>query len=167
LASVRTDQRRLGEALVAILGPITGEGTHELMRSDKRGDLLVILGAKRFLVDVTIPRATAPSTLADSAMATAGTCTAAAEKAKRAKYEALCKHRGLTLVPFAIESHGGVGAAARAFLHKLASAICELTTQSFLLDALIRRSVALQRGNALVLRRGMQQLRVEQSALAG
>jgi hypothetical protein len=35
------------------------------------------------------------------------------------------------------------------------------------LDALIRLSVELQRGNALVLQRGMQQLRVEQSALAG
>ena len=76
--------------------------------------LLVVLGAKRFLVDVTVPRATAPSTLADPAMATAGACTAA---------------------------------------------------EAFLLDALVRLSVALQRGNALVLQRGMQQLRMEQSAL--
>jgi hypothetical protein len=100
-------------------------------------------------------------------MATAGACTAAAEKKKRTRYEALCKHRGMTLVPFVVESYGGVGPAARAFLHKLASAGCEVTAESFLLDALIRLSVALQRGNALVLQRGMQQLRVEQSALAG
>jgi hypothetical protein len=63
--------------------------------------------------------------------------------------------------------YGGVGPAARAFLHQLASAGCEVTAESFLLDALIRLSVVLQRGNALVLHRGMQQLRVEQSALAG
>jgi hypothetical protein len=166
-AGVRTDQPPLGEAVVPILDPLTGEGSHELQRSDKRGDLLVILGAKRFLVDVTIPRATAPSTMVDPAMATAGACTAAAEKRKRSKYEALCKHRGMELVPFAVESHGGVGSAARKFLHQLASAGCELTAEAFLTDALIRLSVELQRGNAFVLQSGMQQLRVEQSALAG
>ena len=91
----------------------------------------------------------------------------AAEKRKRSKYQALCKHRGMELVPFAVESHGGVGDAARAFLHKLASAGCELTAEAFLIDALIRLSVELQRGNALVLQRGMQQLRLEQSVLAG
>ena len=92
---------------------------------------------------------------------------AAAEKHKRSAYEALCKLRGMELVPFAVESHGGVGPAARAFLHKLASAGCELSAEAFLVDALIRLSVELQRGNALVLQRGMQQLRVEQSLLAG
>src|SRR4051812_28689454 len=71
----------------------------------------------------------------------------------------------MTLVPFAVESFGGVGPAARAFLHQLASAGCGLTAQAFVVDALIRISVALQRGNALVLHRGMQQLRVEQSML--
>ena len=71
------------------------------------------------------------------------------------------------LVPFAVESHGGVGSTARKFLHQLASAGCELTAEAFLTDALIRISVELQRGNALVLQDGMQQLRVEQSALAG
>ena len=127
----------------------------------------MILGAKRFLLDVTVPRATAPSTLADPAMSSAGACTADKEKRKRIKYEALCKHRGMTLVPFAVESYGGVGPAARAFLHKLASASSELTAEAFLIDALISLSVELQRGNAHVLQSGMQQLRVEQSAMAG
>ena len=166
-ASVRTDQPTLGEAVVAVIDPITGEGIHELQRSNKRGDLLVILGAKRFLIDVTVPRATAPSTMANPAMATAGACTADAEKDKRVKYEALCKHRGLELIPFALESHGGVGPAARAFLNKLASASCDLTAEAFLIDAHIRISVQLQRGNAAVFQRGMQQLRLEQSLMAG
>jgi hypothetical protein len=104
--------------------------------------------------------------MAIPAMATAGACTAAAEKEKRSRYEALCKHRGMELVPFAVESHGGVGPAARAFLHKLASAGSELTAQAFLIDAFIRLSVELQRGNAHVLQRGMQHLRLEQSMLA-
>lgn len=140
--------------------------SHELRRSSKRGGLLIVLGPKRFLVDVTVPRATAPSTMADPTMTTAGACTVTAEKDKRNKYEELCKARGLTLVPFAVESHGGVGPAARKFLHQLAAAGCELTAEAFVLDALLRISVQLQRGNALVLKQGMQQLRVEQSLLA-
>jgi hypothetical protein len=108
-----------------------------------------VLGAKKLLVDVTIPRATAPSTLADRTLrnAGAGACTAAAEKAKRDKYEELCKHRGMTFIPFVIESYGGVGPAARELLLHLASASGELDARSFLGDALIRLSVELQRGS--------------------
>src|SRR5687768_3831028 len=73
----------------------------------------------------------------------------------------------MELIPFAVESHGGVGTAARAFLNKLASASCELTAEAFLIDAHIRISVQLQRGNAAVSQRGMQQLRREQSVMAG
>jgi hypothetical protein len=112
-ASVRTDQPPPGEAVAAVTDPTTGDVIHEVQSSDQRGDLLVVLGARRFLVDLTVPRVTAPS---DPAMATAGACTAAAEKKKRTRYGALCKHRGLTLVPFVLESYGGVGPAARAFL---------------------------------------------------
>ena len=53
------------------------------------------------------------------------------------------------------------------FLNKLASASCELTAEAFLIDAHIRISVQLQRGNAAVFQRGMQQLRLEQSVMAG
>ena len=56
----------------------------------------------------------------------------------------------MTFAPFAVESYG-VGPAARKLLLKLASRSDELTTQAFLSDALTRLSVALQRGNALVL----------------
>jgi hypothetical protein len=79
-AGVRTDQHPLEEVVVSTIDPLTGEGSHELYRSDKHDDLLVILSAKCFLVEVTIPRATAPNIVDDSAMAAAGFCTANAEK---------------------------------------------------------------------------------------
>jgi hypothetical protein len=63
--------------VVSSIDPVTGECSHELQRSDKRGDLLVIVGAKRFLVDVTIPRATAPSTIDGVEMA--ATCQSGRE----------------------------------------------------------------------------------------
>ena len=40
-----------------------------------------------------------------------------------------------------MESHGGVGSAARKFVHQLANAGCNLTAEAFLTDALIRLSV--------------------------
>ena len=52
----------------------------------------------------------------------------------------------MKLSPFAVESYGGVGPAAR---KQLAARSDELTAQAFLSDALTRLSVALQRGNAV------------------
>jgi len=65
-------------------------------------------------------------------------------------------------VPFAVESYGGVGPAARKLLTQLAGSRGERTALAWLADACVRLSVALQRGNALILQAGMQQLRVEQ-----
>jgi Tfp pilus assembly protein PilN len=87
-ASVRTNQPPLGEALVAVTDPITGDVSHEVQSSKKRGDLLVVLCAKRYLVDVTVPRATAPSTMTDPAMATAG----AAQPLRRRRSACATRH---------------------------------------------------------------------------
>ena len=89
--------------------------------------------------------------------ATVGACVAAAEKRKRVSYQRLCDRRGSILIPFALES--SVGPAAHKFLTFLANQSLEQTAESFLTHALTQISVALQRGNAQVLRRGMQQMR--------
>ena len=166
-ASVRTGQPVLGDAFVTTRDPTTGIVTREIQHSDKRGDLLITIGAKQLLVDVTVPRATAPTALKNAALRRPGDCAAVAEQDKTDMYDALCQQRRLEFVPFAIESHGGVGPAARRLLLQLASRSCELTAQAFLADAFTRLSVALQRGNALVLTRGMEQLRDSQFGLAG
>jgi len=166
--SVRTDQPALGSALVQVTDATTGETREELQRSQLRGDLLVVHGAKRILVDVTVPRATAPTNLSRSAAGQRpGGCVATAEQHKRDKYEEPCKQRGMTFVPFAVESYGGLGPAARKLLTTLAGLSGERTARAFLLDAMARVSVTLQRGNALVLQRGMQQLRMDQLGRLG
>ena len=167
-ASVRTDQPALGSALVQVIDATTGETREELQRGQLRGDLLVVHGAKRILVDVTAPRATAPTNLSSSAAGQRpGGCVATAEQHKRDKYEEPCKQRGMTFVPFAVESYGGMGPAARKLLTTLAGLSGERTARAFLLDAMARVSVTLQRGNALVLQRGMQQLRMDQLGRLG
>jgi hypothetical protein len=85
----------------------------EEQHSARRGDLLIVLGAKKFLVDVTIPRSTAPTALSNPSFRAPGACMAEAERVKRDGYEELCKQRGLFLVPFVMESYGGVSTAAR------------------------------------------------------
>jgi hypothetical protein len=165
-ASVRTGQPPLGPVLLTVTDPHTSQTSQEVSRTAKRGDLLIVLGSKQLLVDVTIPRATAPSTMANPALQRPGACVAAAEKTKQNGYAVLCKQRGMTLVPFAVESYGGVGPAARKLLTQLAGQSGEHTASSFLTDALTRISVELQRGNALILQRGMQQLRVDQHEMA-
>jgi hypothetical protein len=119
-ATVRLDQPRLGPALVNVTDPETGETSEQVQHTDKRGDLLIVLGSKRLLVDVTIPRATAATNMANPAFQNPGDCTAAAEATKRDTYEELCKQRGLTLVPFALDSYRGVGKTARWLLSHLA-----------------------------------------------
>jgi hypothetical protein len=66
-----------------------------------------------------------------------------------------------------MESYGGIGTAARQLLQQLAHAGNELEAKSFLVDAFIRLSVELQRGNAIIHQRGMQQIEVDQLELAG
>jgi hypothetical protein len=166
-ASVRTDQPPLGTALVPVTDSNSGEVHYELQHSDRRGDLLIVLGAKRLLVDVTVRRATATTNMQDAASSRPGHTVAIAEKKKRRKYEELCKARHMTFVPFAVESYGGIGPAARKLLTQLAEESGEVTAQAFLTDAFVRLSVTLQRGNALVLQQGMQQLRIDQLQLAG
>ena len=93
----------------------------------------------------TAATATAPTNLSSSAAGQRpGGCVATAEQHKRDKYEEPCKQRGMAFVPFAVESYGGLGPAARKLLTTLAGLSGERTARAFLLDAMARVSVTLQ-----------------------
>src|SRR4051794_10270564 len=53
----------LGPALVESTDPATGEVYEETQHSRRRGDLLITLDAKQYLIDVTIVRATPATNL--------------------------------------------------------------------------------------------------------
>jgi len=132
---------------------------------DARGDLLLIRGDERLLVDVTVVRPTAPTHLRNArlAVATKGlACAAAAERAKQAKYGALCAERGWKMCAFALESYGALGQSARKLLHTLASKADEVSAAAFLQHACASLSVALQAANAAIAVGGLQRLRLEQ-----
>jgi hypothetical protein len=151
-AQVRTEPD-LGPALVEEKAL---DGTSELRAepSSLRGDLLIIKGGERIIVDVTVPRSTAPSNRARGAVP--GAVIAEAERFKASKYEEACKERGYKFSAFGMESHGGLGVSARELLCKLAAHSYETEAKAFVRDAVIRLSVVLQRGNAMILKAGME-----------
>jgi hypothetical protein len=137
----------------------------KIFHDTERGDLLIIRGDERLLIDVTIVRRRVLTHLRNprlNVLQRGLACAAAAECAKHAKYNTLCKERGWTMIPFAIEAHGAVGESARQLLHKLASKVDDTSGQAFLHDAYARLSVALQSANAAIAIGGLQRLRVNQ-----
>jgi len=130
-----------------------------------RGDLLLIRGDERLLVDVTVVRPTATTHLRNShlSVTTKGlSCAAAADKMKHVKYDSLCAERGWKMTSFAVESYGSLGVSARQLLHTLASKSDDMSGAAFLQHATASLSIALHSANARIAQGGMQRLRVEQ-----
>ena len=143
------------------------ESAESFRRDHLRGDLLLIRGDDRLLVDVVIPRPTAPTRLNHPTLAPHinGLATAAAaEKAKHAKYDEACRLRGWKMTAFAVESYGSLGSEARKLLNTLASHSDEMSAEAFLHHAMASLNVALQAGNAAIAFGGLQRLRTEQLA---
>ena len=111
-------------------------------------------------IDVTISHLAAPSYLIDAKKP--GIITDRKEKGKIRKHRLACHSRGVDFVPFALETHGGIGNSARAHVNSLcqqALAVPYNDVQDSDVIKLRRRmldelSVAIQRGNAKVMIEG-------------
>ena len=68
-------------------------------------------------IDVTISHLAAPSYLIDAKKT--GIITDRKEKSKIRKHRQACHDRGVDFVPFALETHGGIGNSARAHINSL------------------------------------------------
>ena len=89
-----------------------------------RGDLVVRLGTKRTVLDVTVASCTSswvsgssPETLSSPAAA-----ATRAEQKKDVKYKAACKALGLGFHPIALDATGAAGAASSRLLRRLCRA---------------------------------------------
>ena len=85
-----------------------------------------------------------------------------AERQKHALYDESCEREGTTMIPFVMESYGGIGKEGRKLLLRLADQAEETTAQRALAQISDTLSVALQRGNAEIAAKGTQRLRVQQ-----
>ena len=155
-----------------VIDPETGAASEQekVAHDGERGDLLLIRGDERLLIDVTVVRPTAPTYLHDSRLGVThrGLALAtAAEQAKHTKYDTLCKERGWQMIPFAIETTGAVGTSAQRLLHKLASKVDDTSGLTFIQQSYARLSVALQNANAALTLGGLQRLHLHQLSASG
>jgi hypothetical protein len=142
----------------------TGEyGRHVQPSPLAHGDLLLVRGSTRLLIDVTVARPTT-LTLLSRGSASSGAhlqplvAATLAEKHKHVTYDAECSKHGWKLVPFALESLGSKGTEAAQLLHRMAAHLTDLSPAVFLLHADRMLSAALQAGNAHVSTQGASDL---------
>ena len=106
---------------------VTHEPQHLFADSNRRADLLVVLGPHRFYVVITHPAS--PSYLAGN-MATDTSALVAAksrDSVKIASYRRLTPRSAATFIPFACETCGALGPAAQTFAKKIATHAAQYT----------------------------------------
>jgi len=142
--------------------PVTGQRAATERPVLEHGDLLLVRGSTRELIDVTVARPTTLTLMRGSATGGAHmqplVATAQAEKRKHATYDAECARHGWKMVPFAMESLGAKGAEASKLLLRMASHSLDKSPAAFLEHADRRLSTALQIGNAYVAVQGSTDL---------
>lgn len=123
-----------------------------------RPDMDITFPDRTLMLDVAVTHPASPSRTSSTPLAAA----AYTEKAKYTKYTALAARQAATFLPFVLESYGAFGKRANEVLRILRKAAkntllalsSELTVDSFAAHAARTLSVALQKGNALIGRRG-------------
>ena len=142
--------------------PVTGQRAATERPVLEHGDLLLVRGSTRELIDVIVARPNTLTLMHGSASGGAHmqplVATAQAEKRKHAHYDAECARHGWKMVPFAMESLGAKGAEAAKLLLRMASHSLDLSPAAFLEHADRRLSAALQIGNAHVAVQGTTDL---------
>ena len=94
----------------------------DLLSSDLRPDLMVIMPGRRILVDVAICHPLAPGRVKRAISLKALGTAKVIEGAKRRKYLKMKTRHPMEIVPFVVETCGGVGAAAVKLLKAMARA---------------------------------------------
>lgn len=125
-------------------------------------DILLVKHDCRLYVDVAITRPTARSRLekVSELKGVLSTPLFACRKfieRKHAKYDAIAHLNGYEMIPFIVESYGGLSLDAKQLLSRLASHSTQVSESEWLRHAMRSLSVALQAGNAFVVQAGMQQ----------
>jgi hypothetical protein len=128
-----------------------------------RPDIEMIMGARHAFIDVTVTHPTTYARLADAVRE--GMVTSDAARRKRGRYEDVCKELHAEFIPAAFATYGELGKETIELLKFIATYDNGASTPVALRwngPRLISAvSVAIQRGNAVVMRQGLQ------SAIAG
>jgi hypothetical protein len=145
-------------AEVAAADRVSCSDVPELEHWNRHGDLLLLRHGVKLYIDVSCTRPTNASSLALPAVThTPLISTVSRAQQKMRKYTPIAEANGYTLLPFVVETYGGMGKEALRVLQYLAAHAPD-SPQKFLRHAHASLSVVLQRGNALVALIGQQQL---------
>jgi hypothetical protein len=136
---------------------------------NRHADLLLLKHGLKLYVDVTITRPTKESTVNVARPGSMAThtplfSTRAAAAAKHVKYDEIARVNEYRMVPFAMETYGGIAPEAEKLLRTMAAHSTEYSPSDFLLHAYKRLSVALQSSNADVAQLAMQHFHLRQHA---
>lgn len=139
----------------------------QVVYSDMRHpDVGLVMGAAQISIDVTIKYPLSPSYIRRFGQHSLGTALEG-ERLKRERYEMEAKEQGVTFVPFSIEATGAWGPSAVELVKALADHAAEHTawTRHEALAMLSQGiSVAVQRGNCLLLNSAYQQAQAAANA---
>lgn len=128
---------------------------------NRHADLLLLRHGTKIYVDVLVTRPTKASilhnrSLAHSSSVTPLVSTRGPASQKHYKYDAIAEANGYRMVPFVMETYGGVGREGTTLLHVLASHCKRYSKEAFLSHARKRLSVTLQSANANLSQLAMQ-----------
>ena len=128
---------------------LSGNGDHT------RPDLQLVLNGRQLLVDVTIRHPACKTNIMHGSARQQLAAAHKGEAEKKAKYAAMAKTQQAEFLPFAVETYGGLGKAARKLRKRIASSAEE--GPQMLSEKEVRRelrgsvAIAVQKGNANII----------------
>jgi hypothetical protein len=130
-------------------------------------DLLLLKYGAKIYVDVSITRPTNESNVRKSgknggASVTPLFATRTRSSGKHLKYDKIAEKNGYRMVPFVMETYGGMGPEAQTLLHNIAAHSTEYSPEDFLAHARKRLSVTLQSSNADIAQLAMQRFHLRE-----
>jgi hypothetical protein len=156
---------------VAISLPSLYHCRHYITAVNHHADILLLKHGMKIYIDVAITRPTSDSMVKQAGVKGKGTITHTplistrdVAARKHAKYDEIARVNEYRMVPFAMETYGGIAPEAEALLRTMAAHSTEYSPSDFLLHAHKRLSVTLQSSNADVAQHAMQQFHLRQHA---
>ena len=134
---------------------------------NRHADILMIKHNQQLYIDVAVTRPTQASNLGQQLIQMSPLhSTKSIEREKHRKYDDIAKLNHYTMIPFVMESYGGMGKEAEKLLRKLSAHAHEwMEPREFLLYARQRIAVTLQSANANISLLGQQQLHLDRYSL--
>jgi len=142
----------------------------EAKSADSKGyndhaDLLLLRHDLKLYIDVAVTRPTNDTLIKSTPKAVSTQklfSTKNISRKKHSRYDEIARVNGYRMIPFVVESYGGIGAEALTLLHTMAAHCKEYSPREFLLHAHHRISIALQSSNADIAQLAMQQHHLRQ-----